>query len=176
MFVLKERLLERSTEKQLRKNKAKRNPASWENAQTAGILFTIGDEKKTDAAKRLRTELRNSGKGKKISLIAYFPGEKDCPIEDFDIFTSADFDWKGRPVHEMIGAFMDKPFDFLFHIDTEPNAVTDHLLAASKAKCRVGIFRPGAEDYYELMLGGGAGYSDAIQEMLHYIHVLEDYA
>jgi hypothetical protein len=68
--------------------------------------------------------------------------------------------------------FADSPFDFLFFLDLEPNPLMLHILAKSKAKCRVGKFWEEGNPYLDLMITSVNTYQGLVDSIYTYVKKL----
>ncbi len=62
----------------------------------------------------------------------------------------------------------DADFDFLYYIDLTPNPLILHLLARSKAKCRVGKNFDEGQSYLELAIDAVGNNQSLTDEMYKY--------
>jgi hypothetical protein len=158
--------LPHNTRNQLRKNKALRSSTTFKKAQQVGILFTVEDRSKHDIVKEFIKKIETEGKV--VKVLAFLPEKKENFEFLFDYFTSKDISfWGSLTSHDAL-AFSNLPFDFLYCLDEEPNAIVLNLLARSKAKCRVGKYKTGNEDFFELMIVSRNGTKTLIEGELRY--------
>jgi hypothetical protein len=143
-------LLKIRTQRQLRKNKTLRGNMPYRKAQTAGVIYTIEDRQKHDQIKEFIHKLEQDGK--KVQVIGFLPKKRENHEFLFDFFTIKDLSFWGNITAPNALKFADTPFDFLYYLDTEPNPLILHLLARSKARCRVGRYWLSGEPYFELMI------------------------
>jgi len=150
----------------LKKNKATRSSTPYKQAATVGILFSVEDKRKHDDIKELIHKLEHDGK--KVQVLEYLPGKKENYEFMFDFFTMNDISFWGKIESEKTLKFSDTVFDYLFCIDTEPNAMILYLLARSKSKCRVGRFHDHDKPFFELMIDSNASTKNLIDGMYKY--------
>ena len=147
---MKLNLLKYRTNRYLKKNKTRRSSLPYDDAKTAGIIFTVEDKQKhfavKDFIKRLETD------GKHIQVLEFLPDKTENFEFKFDFFMAKDISLFGSLQSENAIQFADAPFDFLFYLDLTPNPMILHLLARSNAKCRVGGFWEDGEKYLDLMV------------------------
>ncbi len=122
----------------------------YRKAQTAGVIYTIEDRQKHDQIKEFIHKLEQDGK--KVQVIGFLPKKRENHEFLFDFFTIKDLSFWGNITAPNALKFADTPFDFLYYLDTEPNPLILHLLARSKARCRVGRYWLSGEPYFELMI------------------------
>jgi len=164
-------LLKYRTNALLRRNKTSRTNASYKHAQTIGIIFSVEDKMKHDAVKELVKKLEADGK--KVKVMEFLPQNRDNYEFLYDFFTEKDLSFLGKLNSTNALAFADTPFDFLYYIDNEPNPYVLHLLARSKAKCRVGKFWDDGQSFFELMIESVSGTRSLIDGMYKYTSVLK---
>jgi hypothetical protein len=138
------------TNSQLKINKAVRTSTPYKKAESFGILFTVEDRKKHDEIKDLIHRLEHDGK--KVQVMSFLPNKKENYEFMFDFFTIKEVSFWGQITSNHALKFADTPFDYLFCLDAEPNPMILHLLARSKAKCRVGKFQETATPFFEFMI------------------------
>ena len=86
----------------------------------------------------------------------------------FDFFTIKDISFWGDLNAANALKFIDTPFDYLFCIDTESNPLILHVLARSKAHCRVGRFNDFENEYFEFMIEQNGTTEGLIKAMYNY--------
>jgi hypothetical protein len=64
--------------------------------------------------------------------------------------------------------FANKPFDYLFHLDKETSPVFQHILAKTKAHCRIGKFRENENPFYEFMIDSKGSFKDLLDTIYKY--------
>jgi hypothetical protein len=138
------------TKSQLKKNKTARTTTPFTEAKTIGILFTITDRGKHEIIKDFIHKLEHDKK--QVQVMTYLPNKKENYDFLFDFFGPKDLSFWGEVTAHNATKFSDIPFDYLFCLDTEDNAMVDYLLARSKAKCRIGKFDDTRKDYFEMMI------------------------
>src|SRR6187401_1039292 len=137
MTALKLNFLRRRTNALLKDNKTPRANVPYKKAQQIGIIFSVEDKVKHDNVKDLIKKFEQDGK--QVSVIEFLPNDKDNYEFRFDFFTEQDLSFWGKITSNGALKFANTPFDYLFYIDATPNPMILHLLALSKAKCRVGM-------------------------------------
>ncbi len=152
----------------LKKNKTDRINVPYGSAQKIGILFTAEDKAKYDSVKDFKQSFEDEGK--KVEVLSFLGKGKENYEFRFDIFSAKDVSFWGKYTSEAVIKFADTEFDYLYCVDTEPNIFNEHIIAMSKAKCRIGIYLEERSDYYELMINltNGALVKDLIKEMQFY--------
>lgn len=167
---MKLNFLKIKTNSLLKKNKALRNNLPYKHAKTVGLIFTVEDKQKHFIVKEFIKKLEHDGKI--IQVLEYLPDKHDNYEFKFDFFTAKDFSFWGSITSSQAIQFSDAPFDFLFYIDLNPNVLVLHLLARSKAKCRVGPFFDDGQLYLELMIESVANTQALVDGMYKYASIL----
>jgi hypothetical protein len=169
MNLLKHFFLNKRLRRALSHKKQRMAPLFTDSRQV-GILFNANNQA---LEKPLAAFIRQLEKeGKSVSALTYFDSERQAAFHfPYEVFTGSEIDWLGNIKSETANKFMAKKFDYLFCFDAQPTAVTDLLLAKSKAKCRIGLYQEGREDFYELMFisDKGAKEEQMIPLALEYI-------
>jgi hypothetical protein len=146
------------------KTKVARVNVPYKESSRVGVLFTVEDKAKHEAIKDFIKKLEHDGKS--VKVIEYLPTDKQNYEFKFDFFTEKDLSFWGKITSNDALKFTHIPFDYLFYLDTEPNPLLLHLLATSKANCRVGRVWDEGKDYFEFMIE----CSPNLREMLDMIH------
>jgi len=134
----------------LLKNKLHRENVSYEASKSMGVLFTVEDKAKHETVKDFIKKFEADGK--QVKVIEFLPSDKQNYEFKFDFFTENELSFWGKITSSDAMKFVEIPFDFLFYLDTDPNPMLLHLLAKSKAKCRVGRVWDKSESYFEFMV------------------------
>ncbi len=154
------------TQNALKKNKTVRANTPYKKAVNVGITFTVEDKEKHDAIKELIHRLEHDGK--KVHVLEFLPEKKTNHEFKFDFFTVKDISFWGDLTAQNALKFSETPFDYLFYIDKESNPLILHLLARSKAHCRVGKFNEMESPYFELMIEQNGTNKGLIETMYNY--------
>ncbi len=147
---MKLNFLKYRTDSILKNNKTQRSNVPYNEAKRIGIIFSVEDKGKHETVKELIRKLEQDGK--QVQVIEFLPEKKENYEFKFDFFTEKDLSFWGNLTSHDALKFADVPFDFLFCLDTVPNPLVLHLLARSKAKCRVGRSWDDDRNYFELMI------------------------
>lgn len=159
-------LLRYNTKSQIKKNKTHRASMAFKNAVSIGVLFTIEDRAKHDAVKDLVKKLE--AEGKTVKVLAFLPEKKENFEFLYDYFTLKDISFWGILHSADALKFASIPFDFLYCLDEDPNAMVLNVLARCKAKCRIGKYKENSETFYELMIESKNGIKSLIDGELRY--------
>ena len=154
------------TDSALKKNKTMRASMPYTQAMNIGLIFTVEDKEKHQDIKDFVARLQQDGK--KVKVLEFLPEKKENYDFKFDFFTIQDLTFWGNINSEAANAFTNETFDYLFYIDNNSNPLILHLLARSKAHCRVGRFNDSERQYFELMIEQNGSIRDLINNMYHY--------
>lgn len=111
--------------------------------------------------------------GKKVTVLEYLPKQKDNYEFLFDFFTSKDLSFWGKVKSPDADRFIETPFDYLYCIDNDSNPLILHVLARSKARCRIGKFAKPFDPYFELMIEQNGSVKNLIDSMYKYTKQLK---
>ncbi len=143
----------------------------YKQAQNIGILFTVEDKQKHYDVKEFIHQLEQDGKS--VQVLEYLPIKKENYEFKFDYFSIQDLNFWGALNSAIASKFINTPFDFLFCIDQQSNPLVLHLLATSKAHCRIGRFNESESQYYELMIEQNGTNKGLIDTMYSYTKKLK---
>jgi hypothetical protein len=110
--------------------------------------------------------------GKKVQVLEFLPEKKLNHEFKFDFFSVKDISFWGDLTSALALKFADTPFDYLFYIDKQSNPLVLHLLARSKAHCRVGKFNEADSPYFEMMIEQNGTTEGLIESMYIYTSLL----
>jgi hypothetical protein len=171
MAGMKLNFLKRRTNNLLRNDKTPRANVSYKKAQQIGIIFSVEDKVKHENVKSFIKKFEHDGKH--VTVIEFLPDNKDNYEFRFDFFTEKDLSFFGNITSNDALKFASTPFDFLFYLDSTPNPLILHLLALSKAKCRVGRLWDDGRPYFEFMIESAANTKEMIETMYKYTALLK---
>jgi hypothetical protein len=171
MTGMKLNFLKYRTNMLLRNNKTPRTNVPYKKAQQIGIIFSVEDKVKHDNVKELIKKFELDGK--KVTVIEFLPDDKDNYEFRFDFFTESDLSFWGKITSSGALKFADTSFDFLYYLDTTPNPLILHLLALSKAKCRVGKSWQEGTSYFEFMIESVENIKVMMEAMYKYTALLK---
>jgi hypothetical protein len=130
-------------------------------------LFTVEDKAKHETVKEFIKKFE--AEGKQVKVIEYLPSDKQNYEFKFDFFTENELSFWGKITSADALKFVELPFDFLFYLDTAPNPLLLHLLALSKAKCRVGRVWDDSQQYFEFMVESAPNIKSLVETIHRYI-------
>ncbi|MFM7854167.1 MAG: DUF6913 domain-containing protein [Flammeovirgaceae bacterium] len=158
------------TQSALKNNKALRASTPYKQAANMGIVFTVEDKQKHQYIKEFIHKLERDGK--KVRVLEYLPEKKENHEFLFDFFTIKDLSFWGKVNSNSAIRFCDIPFDYLFCIDMQSNPLILHLMAKSKARCRVGRFNESESAFFEMMIEQAGTTKNLTETIYKYIQEL----
>ena len=159
------------TSSALKRNKSLRATIPYSQARSIGIIFSVEDKQKHSDVKDFIHQLEHDGK--KVQVLEYLPLKKENYEFRFDFFTVNDLSFWGKINSETAEKFTETPFDYLFYLDRELNPLVLHVLACSKARCRVGRFTENENAFFELMIEQNGTVKGLIETMYKYTKQLK---
>jgi hypothetical protein len=169
--MFKMSFLRMRTSTALRKAGIKRASTPYKHAESIGIIFSVEDRQKHDYIKDLIKKLEQDGK--KVSVLEFLPKKKENYEFLFDFFTVDELSFWGNITSEKAMKFSNTPFDYLFYIDSQSNPLVLHLLARSKAHCRVGRFSEDESPFFEMMIEDNGSTKSLIDNVYKYTRQLK---
>jgi hypothetical protein len=169
--MFKMSFLQMRTNSALKSNKILRASVPYKHATNIGIIFTVEDKQKHDDIKDLVKRFEQDGK--QVSVLEFLPNKKDNYEFLFDFFSENDLSFWGKIVSERALKFSNVQFDYLFYIDNKSNPLVLHLLAQSRAHCRIGCFNEMESAYYELMINHQGALKTLMSNMYNYTRQLK---
>ena len=159
------------TNSALKKNRSLRASVPYKQAQSVGILFTVEDKQKHQDIKEFIHQLEQDGK--KVQVLEFLPNKKENYEFMFDFFTLKDLNLWGSLTSTIASKFAETPFDYLFHVDQQPNPLVQYLLSSCKAHCRIGRYHENDCGFYELMIEQNGTTKGLIDSMYKYTKKLK---
>jgi hypothetical protein len=152
----------------IKKNKAARTSVPFQQAQHVGILFTMTRLDEFEAIRKFEKRLKDDGK--KVEVLSFLPKTMENFHFHYDIFQLSDFGPTGNIKAENIQSFVNKPFDYLICLDINPNDYLRYIMAASKAKLRIGAAQEEWNPIFDLAIGlnSQTTVDQMIQQIIHY--------
>lgn len=163
--------LKYKTRSALKRNNALRVSVPWNQAKNVGVIFTIDDRNKHDHVKEFVKAMETEGK--KVQVMSFLPSKKENHEFLYDFFTIQNVNVWGTITSDAVEKFTATPFDYLFCLDVNESPFMLHLLAKSKARCRVGKYAEKAKPYFEFMLEVKQDTASLIDAIRTYISKLK---
>lgn len=162
--------LQMRTTSALKKKSATRASIPYKNAKSVGIIFSVEDKQKHDQIKDFVKHLEHDGK--KVDVLEFLPKKKENYEFLYDFFTVEDLSFWGNITSEKAIRFSNTPYDYLFYIDTQFNPLVLHVLARSKAACRIGKYNEPDSEFFELMIEDSGTTKSLIDNIYKYTRSL----
>ncbi|MBX2941981.1 MAG: hypothetical protein KF860_06520 [Cyclobacteriaceae bacterium] len=150
----------------LKSNQSLRTSIPYHEAISVGLIFSVEDKQKHEEIKDFIKKLQQDGK--KVTVLEYLPNKKENYEFLFDFFTQKDLSFWGKLASPGADKFMEIPFDYLYCVDNTSNPLIKHLLAKSKARCRIGRFSKQDHSFFELMIEQNGSVKNLIDSMYKY--------
>lgn len=144
----------------------------FNEASSIGIIYTYEGVKKEALISGFIDKINVN---KKVDRLCFNP-EQNITLETKNsVFSIDDLTVFGKISSSETVEFLNKEFEYLFHLDVELNEITDVLLTKSKAQCRIGLHSDKLSIPFELMIGinKSAGLDNLIEQMLKYVNALK---
>ncbi len=127
-----------------------RQPVPFEKAKHVGVLASLEEVQEGVALRQFIDRLQREGKTVEVLL---FSDKKQTPLIDFPHlwFRRADVSWRGAFKHAKVNHFIHTRFDYLFALNRTPVPSLTHVMAKSRAHCRVGPYHKLSARFFELM-------------------------
>ncbi len=141
------------------------------DAKSVGIIFFGDDIELTREIYEFQKELNHQGS--KVSVLNYLEERKSNIIYKFPLVSNEDLDYFLRPQNSSTEAFLTKNYDILIDFSSESNLSFDFIVAETKAKCKVGFYNIGRENYYDVMIQLNSNYSpqNMTKNLWHYLNL-----
>ncbi|WP_162534213.1 DUF6913 domain-containing protein [Candidatus Cardinium hertigii] len=130
-----------------------RSNVGLSKAATIGVLYSYQTAAKHDMVQRFVRDLKNLDK--KVSVLCYITEQERMHPSSGSLrytFGHEAFTVFGKVSNELVRTFIKMPFDYLFHVDMDANALLDYIVANNQAKCRVGHFDSSRKHLFEVMV------------------------
>jgi hypothetical protein len=150
----------------LKRNKSIRASIPYAQSKSIGVIFTVEDRKKHEEIKEFVKHLEQDGK--MVRVLEFLPKEKENYDFLYSFFTLKHLNFWGNITSSEAIQFADQPFDYLFHLDTASTPLFEHLLARTKAHCRIGKFRENEDAFYELMIDCKGSFKELLDSIYKY--------
>jgi len=147
----------------------KRYSIPFESAKSFGVFFNASEEKYSRQINEFIKGLKKDGK--KAEAITYLNASQDNPYNfPYHVLKDEDIDLFGKIKSDKVNNFISTKFDYLFCICSELQTPVKYILAASQAKCRVGLYTTDSEELFDFMVSNNKkeDLNELIRNMLYY--------
>lgn len=163
---MRQRLLQLRTNSALKRSAIARSTVPFADSRQIGIIFTVDGQEKHQLIKQFVTRLQQDGK--QVQVLEFLPKRKENPEFKYDFFTIENLNFWGKIDSVTVAKFIQMQFDYLFVIDTTCNALITHVLATSRAHCRVGRYDERSQTFLDFMIETDGSIQALIDHMLDY--------
>lgn len=173
MKFLHRTLIPYRTKSMLKQVLSTRKSMNYREARKVGILFSMSNLEDFENIRSFEARLKKDGK--EVIVLCYLPKDVENFGFHYDFFTYKDFNFWGNVQADNVQQFLKHSFDLLICLDREPNFYLEYLLAATKARFRVGAHSRQREGLFELMIRQPEGSEEIqylIQQIYHYTNEL----
>ena len=152
----------------LKKNVTIRVSDAYKEAKHIGLLYSLDKNRPKEMLDDLIAKFESDHK--KVSTMAFVPVAAKLSDLGYAYFNERDLNAKGNWSKDSVSQFRNEPFDFLVSLDWSQNKYTQNILAGSKAKCRVGRYEEGKNQYFEMMINpNDEKYATYLEQVYHYL-------
>lgn len=143
------------------------------DAKSVGIVFDATNKDDFETIKRYIQQLKEITKG--IHAIGFLDLKETPHLSyiktDIDLFNKKEITGGYKPASPYIKTFMEAERDILIDANLGQKLPLRYVMAASKAKCKVGRHQEGQELYYDVMLniGNEKGLEFFLQQTIKYL-------
>lgn len=143
------------------------------DAKSVGIVFDATDKEGFEVIKKYIQQLKDITKG--IHAIGFLDLKETPHLSyiktDIDLFNKKEITSGYKPASPYIKTFMETERDILIDANLGQKLPLRYIMAASKAKCKVGRHIEGQELYYDVMLNTGKdqGLDFFLQQTIKYL-------
>jgi hypothetical protein len=176
MNFIKQKILRYLNNRIQRKNRIPHINTSFSEAQDFGLLFTWQGATKFEQVKELIRFLDIHNK--RFEMLCYVKNPKENYPAELPVVQDTDVSTFGKAKPELLKSFIQKPFDFLWHLDMDSHVLLQYILARTHARCRVGKTNLECRQFYELMIQPTRenDYKEFYEQVFHYTKSIMTYA
>ncbi len=153
--------------------------SNFSDARSVGLIYREKDESFFILVKQYVKYLKAEHGIREVMALAYIDDKKAVPHYHvhrlkYDYFTKAETDWRFEPKCDQVKNFVVRDFDILIDLDKEPCLQMRYVLAASKAKFKVGYYDLKHEEMYDMMLKTDTHttFDTYIAQVNHYLNLI----
>lgn len=123
-------------------------------AQTFGIIYEAIDKESFDIIQNFHEVLKYNKKT--VKVLGYVPAKRyDMGLMlnlETHLYKWSDVNWYYKPTLPAVNEFIENEFDMLLDFSLNPQMPIVNVVAASKAKFKVGRYTDSYQNYYDMML------------------------
>ena len=151
---------------------------NYADAKSIGLLYHVKDADHFHFVKDYLKHLKDYVGIKERLVFSFVDDKKEIPefIQrklEYDYFTAKDINWHNKPSGVEVDNFLEREFDILIDLTTEPCLPLQYIIKNSKAKFKVGKFTEQYSDLYDLMLDTSDNtIKGLIEQANHYLTLI----
>lgn len=152
---------------------------TFDEARSIGILYDSTEEKDFDLIRRYVKEIRETHH-KEVLALGYYDRLELPPMRfaklGLDFFTQKDLNWYFKPVTSVVKNFTERQFDILIDLHTANSIPFRFIVAASKARFKVGKYDRPTAAFYDFMLStkDHLPFPQYIEQVKHYLNSIRN--
>ncbi len=157
-----------------RSNTRKKLFKNLDQIKTAGILFERDSDETAANMQKLAKFLHEQGID--VHVLAYVnikkPTEEFLQKKSLSLFYKKDLNWYKKPKNELIGNFINQPFDVLIKADFSAAFPLAFICASSKASLVAGPKDSLVSNYDFIIETSTKDHNQYHQQLIHYLSVI----
>jgi hypothetical protein len=148
-----------------------------DSARSIGLVFQYTSQESFEIIKNFilllkkrKIEVHGFGYVEKPELLKNIPY-----LEGIEYFTTKDINWYYKPKDPTLYSFCNKPFDILINLCLHKSFALHHIIAISKAHCKVGatIFNNTIYDFFIDIKKENLSLDFYINQIIHYFSLIK---
>jgi hypothetical protein len=150
--------------------------SNFHDARSIALLYEEKGESFFILVKQYVKYLKSEFGTRDVMALAYIDDKKAVPHYHvhrlkYDYFHKGELNWWYEPHCDQVRNFVDKEYDILINLERDACLPLMFILAESKAKLKVGYYKPGGEEYFDIMLDlpEKATFDEYINQINHYL-------
>lgn len=150
--------------------------SNFHDARSVALLYQEKGEGFFILVKQYVKYLKSEYGIRDVMALCYIDDKKEVPHYHvhrlkYDYFHKGELNGWCEPTCDQVKNFVDKEFDILINLEREPSLPLAFVQAGSKAKLKVGYYREGGEDFFDMMLDlpEQATFDEYINQVNHYL-------
>ncbi len=168
-------MAERWLKKEASRRHRDRKMVSFKEVKSVGILYFLEDETTYHTIKHIASSLQ--AQGKKVRVVGLCDGDRVplfyLPTIRFDLLTSKELNWYGKPVGNFVPSFLDEPLDVLFFFTEKDFPPLEYLFTLSSARLKVSNGHDSIRECSDFMIEGNKkGWSSFVETAIHYLSII----
>lgn len=155
-----------------KRDKVSRENVGYEQANNIGILYSHPDQRKSSAILELMGKINQDDKNTSSICLLDSKTFKESPTDN--CFGEHEIKLFGDWANPIVSKFYQRKFDYLLHLDSTVNPLTENILLKSSAICRIGLYNENHSHLFEMMIktADNDGLSFQMMEIYRYLKQL----